>query len=382
MPIVSCAIFGGKPFVRCTMKWMPTYAFVCCVGLLSGCGKEPPEKIDSIRPVRAMKVADFEGVSKRSFPGRAEATQVVDLAFRVSGPLISRPVNVGDEVSKGDVIARIDPRDFEADLRRAEGNLERARANQQRAQSDYERVSRIQETDPQAISQAAVDQSVEALAVAKADIVAFEAAADAARDAVKDTELTAPFDGTIVAIYVENFQNVRQKQMIARLLDKSKIEFTLNVPESLISMVPYVEDIRVNFDAFPGREVEAVVKEVGAEASETTRTFPVTLIMEQPEGATVLPGMAGRARGMARPPEENDVRIVVPVSAVFSPEENRGFVWMIDESGNTVSRQEVALESLGNAGFVIRDGLKPGDMIAIAGVNFLKEGQQVRPEVP
>ena len=350
--------------------------------LIPGCRKEESAYQEAVRAVRAMVVADFAGVSERSFPGRAAATQEVDLAFRVSGPLIARPVRVGDEVGEGDLIARIDPRDFEVALRNAEGSLQRSRANENRAQADFDRVSNIQKKDPGAISQAAIDQAQEALEVAQADIATLEASVDAARDALDDTQLQAPFAGTIVATYVENFENVREKQMIARLLDKTRIEFEVNIPESLISMVPYVQELRVTFDAFPDVEVAAEIEEVGAEASETTRTFPVTLIMDQPESATILPGMAGRAAGVARPPQnEQPLNIVIPVTALFSPEVNdKSFVWMIDESSNTVSRREVEVGKLISGGYVITAGLQPGEMIATAGVHFLQEGQQVRPE--
>jgi RND family efflux transporter MFP subunit len=351
--------------------------------VVMGCGKEEVSEDDSVRPVRAMRVADYAGVSQRSFPGRASATQEVDLAFRVAGPLVALPVKVGDEIKEGDLIARIDPRDFEVALRNAEGSLQRSRANEQRAQSDYERVLNIQRDDPGAISQAAIDRAKEAVDVAKADIAALEASVEAAKDALSDTDLLAPFAGTIVATYVENFENVRQKQMVARLLDKSRIEFEINLPETLISMVPLVQDIRVTFDALAHVEVPAKVKEIGNEASETTRTFPVTLIMDQPESATILPGMAGRATGVARPPQgEQQLNIVIPVTAVFAPDAvNQSFVWVIDESANTVSRREVQVGELISGGYVIKAGLEPGELISTAGVHFLKEGQEVQPEI-
>jgi len=370
---------------KAKMRNAPTLliAAIASALMISGCQKEQPATEEPVRAVRAMKIADFAGVSQRSFPGRAAATQEIDLAFRVAGPLIARPVNVGDNVKEGDLIARIDPRDFEVALRNAEGSLQRSRANEQRAQADYDRVLSIQREDPGAVSQAAVDRAKEALDVAKADIAALEASVDAAKDALADTDLEAPFAGTIVAAYVENFQNVREKQMIARLLDKTRIEFTIDIPESLISMISYVQDIRVRFDAFRDFEVPAEVKEIGNEASETTRTFPVTLIMDQPAGATILPGMAGRATGVAKPPgEDQPLNIVIPVTAVFAPEvEDKSFVWRIDESKGTVSRREVQVGKLISGGYVVNAGLEPGEMIATAGVHFLKEGQQVRPEI-
>jgi RND family efflux transporter MFP subunit len=355
--------------------------FLPIILLLIACSKEDLPEKQTARPIRTMTVGDVSVLRQRGFPGRASATQEVDLAFRVTGPLITRPVNVGDEVKQSAILARIDPRDFEVRLRNAEGNLQRALANSERAQSDYERNLNIQRQDPGAISQAAIDQSKEALDLAKADIAALEASVDAAKDELSYTYLQAPFDGTIVATYVENFEFVQARQRIVRLLDTTRIEFVINIPETMISLTPYVHDIQVVFDAFPGVNIPAEIKEIGTEASEATRTFPVTLIMDQPENVKILPGMAGRASGEVRQPSEAErPDIVIPVTAVFSPKAGSdSYVWVIDESTNTVSRRAIRVGNLTSTGLVIEEGIAYGETIATAGVHFLDEGQQVRP---
>ena len=132
-------------------------------------------------------------------------------------------------------------------------------------------------------------------------------------------------------------------------------------------MAPYIEDITVRFDAFPDVEVKAEVQEIGREASATTRTYPVTLVMDQPEGVSILPGMAGRAQGTPRPPDgEKRMSLVIPVTAVFADvATDTSAVWVIDES----------------TGHTVEEGLEPGELIATAGVTFLKEGQIVVPEL-
>ena len=96
----------------------------------------------------------------------------------------------------------------------------------------------------------------------------------------------------MAATYVDNFQNVIAKQRILRLLDTSQIEMEVSVPEALIGLEPYVTDIRVRFKPFPDVEISARIKEISNEASITTRTYPVTIVMDQPEGAEIKPGMA------------------------------------------------------------------------------------------
>jgi len=365
------------------MKYFITF-FVLFLALFSfmGCQEEVAQK-EVIRPVRAIQVSDPSDFAKRWFPGQAKATQEVDLAFRVSGPLITFPVDVGDEVRKGQELARIDPRDFEVELRNAEGQLAKAKSELGRAESDYERLVRIRKQDKGAVSQSRVDRDRQKVESAKADIGSFTAAVDSAEDKLRYTYLKAPFDGIVTSTYVENFENVRPRQPIVRLIDHSQIEMIVNIPENLIYQADYLKAagkaMGVRFDPFPDRKIEAEIKEIGKEASKTTRTYPITLIMDQPEDIKILPGMAGKATRVAAAPEkESPAGIVIPETALFSPDDtNNSFVWVIDEASKTVSKREVKTGELLDTGISIEDGLKPGEWIATAGVHYLKDGQQV-----
>jgi RND family efflux transporter MFP subunit len=358
-------------------------AILLLVFVLLGCEEETPQK-EMIRMVRAVQVSDPAEFANRWFPGQAKATQEVDLSFRVAGPLIERPVNVGDEVPKGQELARIDPRDFEVDLRNVQGQLERSEAVLKRAEADYERVVRIKKQDPGAVSQALIDRNRQSVASSGAEIRSLQAAVASAKDKLSYTYLKAPFDGIITAIYVENYEDVKARQPIIRLIDHSQIEMIINIPEDLIYQADYLKTagnaMRVRFDPFPDREIEAQIKEIGKEASRTTRTYPVTLIMDQPEDVKVLPGMAGKAtRAVAMPGMQDQVGIVIPETAVFSPDDtDTTFVWVIDDQKKTVSKREVKTGDLLDTGIAITDGLKPGEWIATAGVHYLKDGQQVR----
>jgi membrane fusion protein, multidrug efflux system len=344
---------------------------------LAACSEKPGPEKPVIRPVRAIQVADPSKITQREFPGQAKATQEIELSFRVAGPLITRPVNVGDEVAADDVVARIDPRDFEVNLRAVKGQLTLARAAHKRAAADYERAVHILKDDPGAISRSAVDRAEEDRDRALANVDTLEASVQAAEDALSYTYLHAPFDGQVVALYVENFEDVRAKQPIMRILDTSSIEMVVHIPENLISYAPAVTKIEATFDAFPGRAIPATIKEIGTEASRTTRTFPVTLIMKQPKDFKILAGMAGTAT--APPPASLLTgKLELPVAAVFSPEEDgKSYVWVIDEGTKTVKRREVTTGELGDRGIQITSGLKSGEWVATAGIHYLSEGQQV-----
>jgi len=348
---------------------------------LQACEKEQLEEKKIVRLVKAMKVSDVVQFRQRQFPGTAKATQEVELAFRVSGPLITLPVNIGDEVKAGDVVARIDPRDFEVSLNNVRGQLNKTQANAKRAQSEFDREMHILEQDPGATSQTAVDRKRSQRDQARADITSLQASVTAARDSLDYTYLKAPFDGTVVKKFVENFEDVQAKQPIVRIVDDSRIEMVISIPENLIALVPGVANIEVVFDTFPDRIIPAEIKEIGTEASSTTRTYPVTLIMDQPDDIKILSGMAGKATG--EPADADASKIPrgkqVPLTAIFSPDDiEKTYVWIIDNQSKTVSKREVIMGKLTDTGIMVTDGLEAGDWIAIAGVHYLREGMKVR----
>ena len=154
----------------------------------------------------------------------------------------------------------------------------------------------------------------------------------------------------------------------------------VNIPETLIHLSSQIEKVKIEFDAFRDRQFEGTIKEIGKEASQTTRTYPITLIMDQPGDIKILPGMAGKARPGAMVEKKGAiVDIVIPETAVFSPDDgNQTYVWIIEESSNQVKRRAVKTGELLATGISIKEGLKPGEWVATAGVHYLSEGQQVR----
>jgi len=334
---------------------------VLLIVALGGC-RPPVEETVVIRPVRAVKVADTEQLEARWFPGRARATQEVNVAFEVSGRIIERPVDVGSRVEKGDLLARLDPSDFQNELAAAKAQREQAVAF----------LGRIEE----AAKTGAVAQQEVTDAQAQADVAA--ATVRIKEKALADAQIDAPFAGTIAVTFAENFQNVQAKEAVIRLLDTSRIEMVVNIPQGLISLAPYVDEVITVFESFPDREVSGTIKEIGNEASETTRTFPVTIIMDQPDDFKILPGMSGRASGRGQLPDDVETTgFEVPASAVFEGDDGQIYVWAIDETSRRVTRVPVEPARPTSRGMMVR-GLDAGQWIATAGVHFLEEGQEVR----
>ncbi|MEC7838758.1 MAG: efflux RND transporter periplasmic adaptor subunit [Chlamydiota bacterium] len=348
--------------------------------LVTSCKEE--ERVKPIRPVKMEQVKEESLLGTRRFPGRTRAVNRVNLSFRVDGPLVERPVFVGDKVKKGTLLAKIDPRDYEVKLRNAEGALERVEAQSRFAENDYERVKSIYDEDPGAISKSFLDQKLEEKNQLIAEVSSKKADVDAAKDTLSYTTLYAPYDGIIVTTFVENFEFVNARQNIMRMLDLSKVEMVIDVPDTLISIVPEVKELAVTFNTMPDKTFIAKIKEIGTEASATTRTFPVTIIIDQPEDLVILSGMVGEVSLTKKSlPDVDDTEILIPPSSVFSDKDKvSSYVWVVNREKGVVKRREITIGNLTSRGLTVKSGLSKGEWIVTAGVTFLSDGQEVKAE--
>lgn len=263
-----------------------------------------------------------------------------------------------------------------ARIRTIEGERVALEAALSNAQTELWRREELLKRD--FVSQANVDDQVMVVRAAEAKIDGIDGLLDAARLDLGYTELVAPFDGVISDVFVENFQNVAAKRPVMRLLDTSRIEMEVGVPEALIGLAAYVEDISVTFASLPGTEIPAKIVNVGSEASLTPRTYPVTIVMDQPEGSLIQPVMAGKSTARVRLPDNwGRAGAEVPSAAVFSPDgegADQTYVWIIDEDTSTVSRKQVEIVSISARGLRVQ-GLSAGERIVIAGANVIIDGQ-------
>lgn len=346
--------------------------------VLMSCSQEPIPEAPP-KKVKAIKLGDISDLVERSFPGRARAAQQSNLSFRVSGPLVELPIDVGDEVTKGDLLARIDPTDYESRVATVRGELRSAVAARDLAEAEFQRAADIKKKNPDLISESEYDQRLGRRDSSRAQVTALESALKLAEDDLKYTYMLAPYDGVIAATYVENFENVLAKRPIARLLDTDAIEVVIDVPERQIGYMPYLVSATVTFEAVSEVALEATVKEVGSEASSVTRTYPVTLIMDKPEGMDIRPGMAASVKVIGRLPESAlEVGMSIPATALFNKGEEGTFVYVVDESSMTLKRKSIEVSLLSDTGVLVQEGLEAGEWLVIAGVHSVSEGQKVR----
>jgi RND family efflux transporter MFP subunit len=342
------------------MKRVATALCLLGIATLAACSRPDPLP-EPIRQLRVIEVGAVADLSNGQLPGRARSADEVDLAFDVSGTLVERPVSIGSVVQEGDLIARLDPRDFQSNVRAAEAAARNSKSNFKRGEELLQ---------SKFISEAEFDRL-------EAEVDITQARLDLARKALSDSAIHAPFSGVIANISVENFQSVRAKTVIARLLGVEEIEMVINVSESQMALLPFIDAIEVEFDAFPGMRLPADITEISSEASLTTRTFPITLSMTQPEDRKILAGMSGVAFVTADSRPDDTTGYVVPVSALFGEAvDNVSKVWVVGADNRVISRV-VKVSGVSTGGANIIEGLQAGEIVATAGVHTLAEGQEV-----
>lgn len=354
---------------------------VILVSLTTSCSEKQQEiPHEVVRPVKVMIVEPTGVDLARKYPGSVRAAQRVDLAFQVSGTLQELPVEEGQRVEEKQVLARLDPRDFEVNLRNAQGQLAKAQAALELAQSEYERITGIRDKDPGAISALTVDQKREAVDRAKAEIQSLKAAVDAAQLQLSYTYLKAPFSGVLSVRHVDNFEEVQAKQPIVSLDDLSEVEIVVDVPEIAMTRVKAATpEIFAEFEAAPGKQYPLSIKEYSTRADPRTQTYRVVLRMPAPEDINVLPGMTAVVQA-ARETKNGVDRFVIPAIAVFADETSQAHVWVVDPETSTVLKRKVTTGDLtGTDSIQILDGIKSGEMIAISAVSRLREGMKIRP---
>ena len=219
-------------------------------------------------------------------------------------------------------------------------------------------------------------EDVEAM---QARIEGLQAQVDSAQNAFDDTFLKAPFAGIVAATFVENFEKVEAKQSILLLQDIENIEIIVNVPENVVATAKRQSGAKMTatFEALPDQEFIVTLQEFSTEADSATQTYKATLLMPRPVGVNIFPGMSCTAiHYVPVSGEEEGSQFTIPAAAVID-EDGKQYAWVIDSS-DTTRRRQIQVGDLVGASIRVLDGLRLGEIIAISGAHFLREGMKVR----
>ena len=340
---------------------------------LVGCGPdEVVERPEVARPVKMLTVGLATGDETLEISGSVHAAQSAELGFEVAGRMSERLVEEGQVVTAGQVVAKLDPRDYQ--VRR-----DRARASRDTAKADYDRYAKAFAAN--AVTEQQVTRSKGQYEVKQADL-------DVAQKALDDTELRAPFGGRIAKRLVDDFANVNAKQAVMVLQDESSLELRVDVAErdwvqgdSSTSRDELTKMInpRVQVASLGERQFPAYLKELSASADPVTRTYQVTFGFASPTDANVSPGMTGSViLDRYKRNISGAAGLAVPSNVVIADAEGNPFVWVVDATSMRVSKRPVELGELSGDNASILSGLSAGDRVIASGVNSVTENMLVR----
>ena len=384
---------------------------------------------EKARRVQVVQAGYANTGVETTYPGTVRAAETAALAFRVGGPLVEVAVKPGDAVRKGDVLLRIDPRDFENAVQAAASALDSARAKlsamkagarredilalearmdsavakRKYLQAMYERNERLVATN--AVSRATFDASESELAAIQAEIEALEQELEKAKtgartedidameadirgmesslksehDRLADATLRAPFNGIVARRMVENHEHVSAGKTVLVVHDIAQLKIDVALPDKELMHRTMDAPFRVavRFVAAPDRTFDAILKEISTEADPATRTYLATFVMPSPPDLNILPGMIADVVLQSQSKESRPGQALrIPASALQSGQGGTRFVWMV--ANGAVRQKPVVVGNLSASNeYQVITGIAPGDRIVAGGAAFLHEGAQV-----
>ena len=338
------------------------------VFLITACGEVAPVKAEPVvRTAKLIEIAPSKDIENFRYPAVISAFDSSKVTFQVPGLLQDIKVKEGETVRKGQVLARLDQRDYKT-------ALQSAQAQYDNASLEYERAKRLIESD--AISRSVLEQRESQHDIAKANL-------SQSQKALNDTVLKAPFNAVVADVHIKNFETAAAGQAIMTLQSEGLSQALVQVPASVVVNSEQIEliDVYLSLDADPTLELPAVLSENLAIADQNTQTIEARFKFTPPKALVILPGMTGTLNGQYRIVTDSPIitqNPIVPISAVQS-EAGKTYVWVVDSSTMRVSKQAVTVHPGVSNTVVVSGGLSVGDVIVGAGGHYLTEGAQVRP---
>jgi len=337
---------------------------------LSACSQETEAQPPQIRPVQVVTVQKGAPGQTSTFTGEIQAQEEVSLAFRVSGRMIERSVNVGDTVAAGQIVARLNAQSAQNSLRSARASLSAAESQLVTARNAFSRQDRLLQQG--FTTRAFHDEARNALENARSAVDRAEAQVKIAEDNVGYSNLIVDAGGTVTARGAEPGEVVQAGQMIVRLARERGRDGVFDVPPQILRAADPDSVITVSLANDPNVFTSGRVREVSPQADPVTRTFRVRVGLDNAPDAMRL---GSTVNGIVK--IENDAEIEIPASALTAVNSSPA-VWVVDPQAETVALRNIEVARFGNTNVGVQSGLSVGDIVVTAGIQALHPGQKVR----
>jgi membrane fusion protein, multidrug efflux system len=345
-------------------------ATIAC--LLAAC-QQQSQQAAAPRPVWVMTVGTSDHAVGGSYTGEVRSRYESNIGFRVAGKITARAVNVGDQVKKGQLIARLDPNDSRLNAQAASADVQTAQANLALAQAELERRQQLYRQ--QFISKSALDTYQTQVKTAQARVTQAQSQAAVSQHQTAYTQLLADRAGVIGMIQAEPGQVVTAGQTVAQIYDLQTLEVQIAVPETLIDRLQVGDQAQVSLSD-PAQVHAGRIREISPAANSQTHAFDLRIQLLQGD-PRIKPGMTAQ---VTFNPASAAQKIIIPTTAV-TRHGDQAAVWVIDKNQQAHLRP-VTTGDLTEAGMEITTGLQAQETIATIGVHTLTEGMQVQAVTP
>ncbi len=345
--------------------------FPVVVLALAACSA-PPAPPPVVRPVQLTQVNVGGTAQAAVFAGEVKPRHEADFSFRIGGKLVSRSVDVGAHVKKGDALARLDPADVGLLAQAAQAQVAATETELRFAEAEYKRYQDLYRE--KFISASALDAKRNTLDANRAKHEQAVANLAVSKNQASYATLLASEDGVVTAVNAEPSQVVTPGQPVVRIARESEREVAISVPENRIGELKGARELVVALWAQPGKTYRGRVREIAPAVDATTRTFAVRVAIDDPDaavqwGMTANVGVVGASEAQAA---------LVPLTSIYR-HDGKPAVWRFDAATGQVTLVPVSVGQYREDGVVVTAGLASGDWIVSAGVHKLIEGQVVRP---
>lgn len=339
------------------------------VAIVAGCEKKTAAEAD-IRPVRTVTVEPGAGAEQTTLTGEIRARYESDLGFRIDGKIIERPVDIGSIVTKGDLLALLDPQPRLQDLQSARADAASAQATLVKNQATEDRQAKLLKDG--FTSRSNYDDALANLRTAQSQVGSTTARLRQAEDNVGYTQLRAGADGVVTTVSANIGQVMSAGQAVVRLAQPGEREGVFNVSDAILSGAPKNPPVTVVLASNPAISVVGRVRYVSPQADAMTRTYEVRISLpDAPQamrlGATVTGSISFDAAAA----------VELPGSVLFE-QDGKPAVWVVDPKAGTVTVKPISIARYSGDKIVLNGGLHKGDVVVTAGVQKLIPGQKVR----
>ena len=335
---------------------------------LAACHKEEKAASQAVRPVRTVTVELQEGGEQVSLTGEIQPRYQADIGFRVNGKILERPVDVGTQVKKDDLLARLDPQQYRQDFEVAKAEVAAAEAEVTRSQAQEYRQRELLKNGN--TTRVQYDQALKTFKTAQAQLDSAQAKQVQASENLGYTELKADNDGVITAIGADPGQVVGAGQMVVRLAQPGEREGVFNIGEGAFKTRPKDPTVTVHLVSNPEIETAGKVRYVSPQADPATRTYTVRVSLPD-----APPQMRLGANVVGTVTLDQGQTVSIPGSALFQ-KDGKPAVWLV-EKDKTVQLKPITVQRYQGDSVVVGDGLAQGDVVVTAGVQRLLPGQKV-----